>query len=436
MARAALAAVAVLAALAGCGGRETILPGERLNIRDGMPSAPTATANQSLPVPLPAAVTNAAWTHRGGEADHGAVNPALGAALQPLFLVPIGEGNSRQARITADPVVADGRIFAMDARSIVTAVSPAGAVLWQADLTPRSDVRDDASGGGLATDGATVYVATGYGRLHALDAATGAERWVQDLNAPAVSAPTVSGGLVYIVGRDSRAWALEADSGRIRWQAAGTPAVSTFSGGAGVAVGGGMAVVPFPSGEVTASFAEGGLRRWGQVIAGSRPGQAGGISATDIAGDPVIDGATVYVANAGGRIAAIDLDTGDRIWTATEGASGAFQVAGGSVFLVNDINELVRLSAADGLVIWRVPLPGYVSDRENRRAERFVHYGPVIAGGRLIVASSDGVIRAFDPANGAALSETALPGGAASAPAVAGGALYVITRDGQLAAFR
>ena len=64
------------------------------------------------------------------------------------------------------------------------------------------------------------------------------------------------------------------------------------------------------------------------------------------------------------------------------------------------------------------------------------HFGPVLAGGRLIVASSDGLIRAFDPASGALAGSVELPGGAASAPAVAGGVLYVVTKDGKLRAFR
>ena len=60
----------------------------------------------------------------------------------------------------------------------------------------------------------------------------------------------------------------------------------------------------------------------------------------------------------------------------------------------------------------------------------------MLAGGRLIVASSDGVIRQFDPTSGAPLGDIALPGGAASNPVVAGGTLFVVTKRGQLAAFR
>jgi outer membrane protein assembly factor BamB len=70
------------------------------------------------------------------------------------------------------------------------------------------------------------------------------------------------------------------------------------------------------------------------------------------------------------------------------------------------------------------------------RPTRFAHFGPVVAGGRVIVASSDGVLRVFDPVSGALTGQVELPNGAASAPVVAGGVLYVIDRDGTLRAFR
>ena len=80
-------------------------------------------------IALPAAQANADWTHRGGGPDHGLGHVALGGSLRPLFSVPIGEGSSRRARITGEPVVAGGRVFTLDARDTVTAFSTAGQAL-------------------------------------------------------------------------------------------------------------------------------------------------------------------------------------------------------------------------------------------------------------------------------------------------------------------
>nr|WP_272911571.1 PQQ-like beta-propeller repeat protein [Loktanella sp. M215] len=421
-----------LATLTACGEKDIILPGVREPIRSDM-----AEVNSARPISMPAAQFNASWSHRNGAADHTVMQPALAAQLSQIFAVNIGEGDDKSARITADPVVSGGLVYTLDARSHVTAVTTGGAPVWTADITPPTDMHTDASGGGLAIGSGLLVVSTGYGTLTALDPATGGTVWVQELNAPGTSAPAVMGDLIYVVSRDSTAWAIDVANGRIRYQVNGIPSDTSYGGGAGPAVSADLAVFPFPSGEVTGVFPEGGIQRWSQIVSGDRPGQAYG-TLTDIAGDPVIDGDRVYVGNFTGVTVAIDAASGERIWTAGEGASGPVWPAGDSVFMVNDLNELVRLDAADGSAIWRVALPDLKEQKGffNRQSTVFANYGPILAGGRLIVASSDGLLRSFDPTSGALVSSVPLPGGAASTPAVAGGVLYVVTKTGQLLAFR
>jgi outer membrane protein assembly factor BamB len=435
-ARTILAATLALGLVAGCGNQDVILEGERFDIRDGMAGDAAQMPNRAEPIALPAAQFNADWTHRGGGPAHRIGHPALAGDLTPLFAVDIGEGNGRRVRLTADPVIAGGRVFTLDSLAQVQATSTAGEVLWRADLTPPADDPGDGSGGGIATDGTTVYVTTGFGRVTALDAATGGVRWVQALEAAGSSAPTVANGVVHVVSRDSRAWAIEAGNGRVRWVFSGIPAVAGFAGGASAAVAPGAVIFPFPSGEVVSVFADGGLERWSTIVAGARLGAAAGRATTDIGGDPVVDGGVVYVGNVSGRIVALDLETGDRLWTATEGATGGVWPTGGSLFAVNDVNELVRLSASTGEVIWRVALPVATEESWLSRPTRFAHYGPVVAGGRVIVAGSDGMMRLFDPVSGALTGHVEIPGGAASAPVVAGGVLYVLDQSGTLRAFR
>ncbi len=427
-------ALAMASLLAACAERDIILPGERFDIR-GEPMGDAVFVSEARPISLPTARVNGDWTHRNGGPTHAIAHPELGASLTPWFSTNIGAGDSRRLRITADPVVSDGRVFTLDARSQVAATSTGGEPLWARTIAPETDNPSDASGGGLAVAGQVVLVTTGFGEVVAIDAATGGELWRQDLDAPGTSAPTIVNDLAYVVARDGRGWAIEIGSGRIRWTLTSNASPSNFAGGAGVAVNGEFAIFPFPTGEVLAAFPEGGLRRWSTVVTGQRPGQAAS-TISDIAGDPVIDGDRVYVGNVSGRVVALNINNGDRIWTATEGAVGPVWPAGGSVFLVNDLGELVRLDDADGTPIWRIELPGFVENRERRQKTRFAHYGPILAGGRLIVASSDGLIRQFDPASGALVGTLEIAGGAASNPIVANGVLYVVTKRGQLAAFR
>ncbi|MFB1026285.1 MAG: PQQ-like beta-propeller repeat protein, partial [Octadecabacter sp.] len=263
--RPTLVALALTTALAACGEQDIILTGERLDIRGGATDV-AAFVNQARPISLPAAVVNADWTHRNGGPTHMVTHPALGASLAPLFSNNIGAGDSRRLRITADPIVTPSAVYTMDAQSQVVATSTAGETLWARSVIPPTDNPRDASGGGLAVAGPVLLVTTGFGEVVALDAASGAEIWRQDLDAPGTSAPTIVGDLAYVVARDGHAWAIELASGRIRWTQSGTPPVSNFSGGAGAAVSGDFAIFPFPTGEVLAAFPQGGLRRWSTVV--------------------------------------------------------------------------------------------------------------------------------------------------------------------------
>jgi outer membrane protein assembly factor BamB len=192
---------------------------------------------------------------------------------------------------------------------------------------------------------------------------------------------------------------------------------------------------PTSAGELIAARRDTGQIMWRRAVAGTRIGVAYA-SVTDVTGDPVVQGDVVYVGNQSGRVMALNRSDGRIIWTADEAAYGPVWPVGGSVFLMSDRNRLVRLDAGTGEFIWAESLPLFTETRERRRAGIFAHYGPVLAGGRLIVGSGDGALRSFDPASGALVAETELRSGAAIAPIVVGGTLYVVSRDGLLTAYR
>jgi len=431
--------LSLLVLLQGCAPKEIILEGDRIGPRDVLSGAEAASTEDVAPVAvaitLPPVQRNADWSHRGGNAAHALVNAALGAGTTRIWSANVGQGANRKHRITADPVVAAGRIYTLDSRAQVIATGLNGTTIWHADLTPASDRADDASGGGLAFAEGRIFATTGFGELLALDAASGAVIWRQKFGAAVGGAPTVAAGNVYVVARDATAWAVRASDGRVLWQLPGSPAPSGVTGVSAPAVNDRIAVFPFASGEMVAALRQGGLQLWQSKVAGARLGRAY-TAVADLTGDPVIVGDTIYAGSSAGKTGAFSASTGERIWTATEGANSPVQVAGGAVFLVSDEAQLVRLDATTGAVVWAVDLPYYLKDKAKKQRSIYANYGPVLAGDRLFVASSDGQLRSFDPASGALIGQADIPGGAASAPVVAGQVLYVLGRGGQLHAFR
>ncbi|PKP72507.1 MAG: quinoprotein, partial [Alphaproteobacteria bacterium HGW-Alphaproteobacteria-6] len=294
---------------------------------------------------------------------------------------------------------------------------------------------DEVSGGGLAAGEGMVLATTGYGELVALDAASGAVLWRQRFDAPVGGAPAVADGRVYVVARDASAWAVSARDGRVLWQLPGTPAATGVMGGAAPAVDARQVIFPFPSGQLIAVARDSGTGLWNTQVAGQRPGRAYA-AYSDLTGDPVIAEGVVYAGTAAGRLAAIDADTGLMRWSVPDGAMGPVVVAGGAVFHVNDEDQLMRVDASSGAEVWRIDMPYFKNARPKRRRDIIAHYGPVLAGGRLVLASSDGLLRFFDPASGALTATLPLADGAAAAPVVAGGVLYVVDQGGTLEAFR
>jgi len=434
-----LGVVALL--LGACAEREVILPGKREPIDAVLSgSAPAeveaeAVTDAARAITLPAQVANAEAPQGLGTQAFRTDHPSLGATLAPVWSVRIGQGDSRKHRIVADPVVAGGRVFTLDSLSTVSAVSTGGQLLWQRDVLPDGADDGDGTGGGLAADGDRLYVTTGFGALTALDADTGAELWTQDLNAPASGRPTVFGDLVYVVAGDDAGWALNKDTGRVAWQISSSESRTNVLGAPAPVVADGLTVFAFGSGEMQAVFSQGGLRRWDASVLGGRPGRALA-RIDDVTGRPVVADGVIYAANQAGRTIAVNAGSGARVWTAPEGAFGTVLPVAGSVFLVSDRNELLRLSAEDGSRIWGTALPQFVRDRPTRRSEIFAHHGPVLAGGRLLVASSDGSLRSFDPVSGGLLGVTDIPAGATTAPVVAGQTLYLVNRKGDLIAYR
>ena len=430
----------MLVMLAGCAEREVILQGKREPI-DSVLSQSTdtqedvAVADTDRSIQLPAQVANANAAQGFGTPEFRTVHPRLNTSLTQVFAVNIGAGDKRKFRIVADPVVADGRVFTLDAETTVTAVSTAGEVLWQTDILPDGAKAGDATGGGIAVDGDVVYVASGFGAVTALDTASGRTLWVQKLEGTGSGRPTVYGDYVYVLAGDDTGWAINKSDGRVQWQVTGSQSQTNILGAPAPIVVDGLTVFSFGSGEMQAVFRQGGLRRWDSSVLGERKGRA--LSKfDDVTGRPIAVGDVIYAGNQSGRTVALSAGSGKRIWTAEEGAIDTVLPVAGSVFLVSDRNELLRLDASDGTRIWGTKLPNFTARKPQRQSEVYTHHGPILAGGRILVASSDGLLRSFDPVSGGLISTVEIAGGASTAPVVAGQTLYVVTRKGQLVAYR
>ncbi|RMF41185.1 MAG: quinoprotein [Alphaproteobacteria bacterium] len=426
-------ALALPVLLGGCGlfGKdEVILEGKRLPVR---PEQETARLDERPPLRLPPPTTVSAWTHRNGGPTHVAPHAALNPSLTLAWSVDAGEGNNSRSQLTSGPVVGGGRIFVLDAASQVRAFSLDGKLLWKSYVGRENEDGHDGYGGGVVIAGDTLYAATGFGEVLALDAASGEIRWRTRVGGPVRAAPVVARGKVIVVTRDDQGFGLDAVSGAIAWRVQGATGPAGLLGGSSPAADDVVAVLPFSSGEVLAVVGFSGRRIWSAAVTGGRRGLARtGIG--DITGEPVIDGETIYVANQSGRLVSIDRRTGNRNWTINDGSVNPVVPVSGSVFMLSDRAELIRLDAATGARIWATQLDEYSDPADRSNAIGYA--GPLLAGGRLVVVSTAGRLFSFDPETGAQTGVLDMPAGSYLPPAIAEGRLIVLGTDGRLFAFR
>lgn len=422
-------ACAALVVFTACAEKEEILPGERLDLRETQ----EVEDQSSSTISLPNSVTNPNWTHRNGNSSHFLTHPTLSNSPKRIWSVDIGTGNKKRQRLASDPIVADGRVYVVDSDGTVSAFGTNGAKQWSVALKLPNSPKSNGSGGGLAYDAGKLAVTTGVGEVALLDGATGAILWRHRTAAGISTAPAFDDNRVVVVTGANQAIGLDASNGRELWSQTSTNGSATILGAGAPAISGGVAVVPFASGEVKGVVLNNGLQAWNQVISGERIGSARALLST-VSGDPVVVGNTVYTGTNSGRLVALDRRSGQRLWTIREGAIGPVWPAGNSLFVLTDQQKVKRLDRATGAEIWAADLPQYRSVKKQRG--NYGHFGPVLAGGRLYVSGSDGVIRAFDPASGSLVNSIEIKGGAASQVVVAGGRMYVLSNSGQLIAFQ
>ena len=102
----------------------------------------------------------------------------------------------------------------------------------------------------------------------------------------------------------------------------------------------------------------------------------------------MIDRGRVFAVSHSGRMAAIDLRTGDRVWEQQIASSHGPWVVGDYVFVLANDNEAVCLTRKEGKVRWVRQLPRF--EDEKKKSDPIFWAGPVLGGNRLIVLSSTG----------------------------------------------
>jgi outer membrane protein assembly factor BamB len=429
--------------LAGCAGGlfgggndddDTPTTGNRIPILSRIAtdiSADPALAN--VAVVMPTATTNESWPQAGGNAAKVPGHVTLSNNPARAWTADIA-GTTKTRRLAAAPVVGGGMLFAVDTAAVIHAFDAAtGARRWRHQIEVTGDLEDATFGGGAAYSNGRVYATNGVGDVVALDAQTGNQIWRVKPAGPLRGAPTIAFNEVFVMTQDNQVFALDTDDGGIVWQRAAASGQSGVFGVAAPAAGQGTVVAGFSTGELVAYRYENGRELWSDALARtSISTQVGTLTGVDA--DPIIDQGRVYALGQGGRMAAYELLTGQRIWELTLAGISTPTVVGEWVFTLTDDAQLLAIQRNTGRIRWLTQLDRW-RDVEDREGPIFWQ-GPVLASGRLWIASSRGYVKSVDVMTGEATDFTRLNNGVSLPPLVANNMLYILDDDGRIHAYR
>lgn len=392
------------------------LPGRRPIAAQGRNSGTRAT--------VPFLVrTNWPQFHRGtfrhGETPHeNVLGPDNVVQMRLLWDVPAGL--QIDLAMQGSPVLANGLVY------LLTSSTVQGRLL-ALDATTGAQRWSQPIGYSPAGCGATPAVVQGrvYApasrRMAAFDARTGAVRWrVGEALCSASATPTVVNGKLFTTTfGGSNVEARDATSGKLLWSrrvCIGTPPSCSYASSYGpLAAGDGIVYVTNSSGAMAAYDMDTGRQLWSRRV---------GVGVIDSA--PVIEGDVVYISVHDDRLYALNRRTGTELWSAPTGHfnHSTPALAYGLLYVGSDGDGLTAIDAATGTVRWQ------------QRAVGIVRTSPAVANGVVYLGAGDGRLYALDARTGAVLhNRPVAPAGRllSPSPAVANGVLYVGTGDRLLA---
>ncbi len=294
-----------------------------------------------------------AWTFPGSEEEEGS-----GIWLSQGELTD----STRGAVFYVAPAVSEGRVIVASQAPSTNLLGQPQNIVW--GLNPETGRWwhfDEAQGQyieGGAISGSIFVIGNSDNNIYALDVESGLLKWVFETGHRVWATPLIISDTVYIGSMDHNLYALALDSGRVQWQFqadgafAGTPALWD----------GTLYIGAFDD-RFYAIDAETGIERW------RFEGQ------NWFWGGPAVYEGIIYAADVDGNVYALEAETGAEIWRQAIGSPvrAGLEVAedGSQVFVGSQDGALRALDASDGFVMW------------TRESEGEIYSKPVVDGDML-----------------------------------------------------
>lgn len=352
--------------------------------------------------------------------------------VQKLWGERIGKGAGKTgARM--QPAYADGKLFAAGVDGTIAAMDATnGRTLWSKRLGERHGFilhRGKNSlrwAGGPSVNGDLLVIGSLEGRVQALDAGSGAERWHAQVSSEVIAPPAISDGIVVVRTNDGHLYALDTADGSRKWvfDRATVPVLS-LRGNSAPRIADGVVYAGEDNGKVVALRLADGNPIWEQVLSKGE-GRSEIERLQDVDGQLAVADGVVYASGYRGQVVALISQTGRPLWTHELSGYIGVATAPTQIYTADADANIWALDLRSGASAWKQDGLKYRWVSEAAAQGDYVVLGD-LEGYVHWLASVDGKFAAR-----ARLSKNPIQ----SAPVVVGDTVYVEDIDGEIGAYR
>lgn len=303
-----------------------------------------------------------------------------------VWSVSVGDGHDGEF-LQLNPLFDGQNIIAASADGVLTSLNAEnGSTNWEREL-------DERIFAGPGADGNQLYIVNGDAELIALNDDASEELWRQGLPTEVLAAPQSNGDLVVVQTIDGRVIAFDASSGEQRWQYEAQVPVLTLRSTAAPLVGGDVVIASFANGRLIALSADAGQPLW-QYEVGQPQGRTELERLVDIGGQPLVLDTALMVVGYQGKLALIDIRSGQEIWSRPASSYYSPAIGGGNIFLASSNGDVVALRGNDRRELW-------VQDKLSwRQLTR-----PAVSGDYLVVGDFEGYLHVLSAGDGSLVGQ-------------------------------
>lgn len=293
--------------------------------------------------------------------------------LESVWTMGVGDGHDDKF-LYLSPLNAGDTLYAASAEGEMWAVDPEnGEVSWYQDL-------DEEISAGVGGDQGNLYMVSRDAQLIAISRQDGTELWEQPLPNEALASPQSNGRLVVVQTIDGKVLAFNTNGGEKAWQYDSDVPVLSMRAAASPLVGRDLVLASLANGKLMALSTESGQPVW-QYDVGQPQGRTELERLVDVAGEPLILDSAAMVVGYQGKLALVDLESGQEIWSRKESSLQSPMIGNGNIFIAGANGDITAYRGNDRRELW-------VQDRLSWRQPT----QPIVFGDYLLVGDFEGYI--------------------------------------------